>query len=647
MFLKINDYINNQIKWLVLGFAILSIGLFAACGSDDDDSVAAPAAPAATAAPATAAPAATAAPEKLSGTIEIDGSSTVFPVTVAVAEEFRVSNPQVQIPIGMSGSGGGFKRFVVGETDISNASRQIKSKEVDTANDNGIELMEFRVAWDGLSVVVSKSNDFVDCLTTEELKSIWDEGSTLDNWSQVRAGFPDKPLRLYGPGTDSGTFDYFTDEINGEEKRSRADYTASEDDNTLVQGVSGDAGALGYFGFAYYVENTETLKLLGVDSGSGCVEPSSTTIENGTYSPLSRPLYIYPKISSIQKPEVKAFLEFYMDHGGELAAEVGYVALSDADYAAQKAMISNPVNFVHPSTAAPAATAAPEKLSGTIEIDGSSTVFPVTVAVAEEFRVSNPQVQIPIGMSGSGGGFKRFVVGETDISNASRQIKSKEVDTANDNGIELMEFRVAWDGLSVVVSKSNDFVDCLTTEELKSIWDEGSTLDNWSQVRAGFPDKPLRLYGPGTDSGTFDYFTDEINGEEKRSRADYTASEDDNTLVQGVSGDAGALGYFGFAYYVENTETLKLLGVDSGSGCVEPSSTTIENGTYSPLSRPLYIYPKISSIQKPEVKAFLEFYMDHGGELAAEVGYVALSDADYAAQKAMISNPVNFVHPSK
>ena len=340
MFLKINDYINNQIKWLVLGFAILSIGLFAACGSDDDDSVAAPAATAAPAAPSD---------EKLSGTIEIDGSSTVFPVTVAVAEEFRVSNPEVQIPIGMSGSGGGFKRFVVGETDISNASRFIKLAEVEKANSNGIELMEFNVAWDGLSVVVSKSNDFVDCLTTEELKSIWDEGSTLDNWSQVREGFPDKPLRLYGPGTDSGTFDYFTDEINGEEKRSRADYTASEDDNTLVQGVSGDPGALGYFGYAYYIENKETLNVVAVDSGSGCVEPSQTTIEDGTYSPLSRKLLIYVKISSLQKPEVKAFLEFYMDHGGELANEVGYVALSDAEYSAQKAMISNPVNYVHPS----------------------------------------------------------------------------------------------------------------------------------------------------------------------------------------------------------------------------------------------------------------------------------------------------------
>ena len=267
--------------------------------------------------------------------------------------------------------------------------------------------------------------------------------------------------------------------------------------------------------------------------------------------------------------------------------------------------------------------------------------------MAEEFRVSNPEVQIPIGMSGSGGGFKRFVVGETDISNASRFIKLAEVEKANSNGIELMEFNVAWDGLSVVVSKSNDFVDCLTTEELKSIWDEGSTLDNWSQVREGFPDKPLRLYGPGTDSGTFDYFTDEINGEEKRSRADYTASEDDNTLVQGVSGDPGALGYFGYAYYIENKETLNVVAVDSGSGCVEPSQTTIEDGTYSPLSRKLLIYVKISSLQKPEVKAFLEFYMDHGGELANEVGYVALSDAEYSAQKAMISNPVNYVHPSK
>ena len=535
----------------------------------------------------------------------------------------------MQIPVGISGSGGGFKRFVVGETDISNASRPIKDSERELAAENGIQFIELIVAWDGLSVVTSTSNDFVDCLTTEELKLIWDAGSTIDNWNQVRSSFPDKAIRLYGPDTDSGTFDYFTDEINGEEDRSRSDYTASADDNTLVQGIAGDGGSLGYFGYAYYAENSDKLKLVAVDSGSGCIQPNNTTINDGTYSPLSRPLFIYANIDSIKRPEVQAFLEFYMEEGGELANEVGYVALSDSDYAASTSLIKNPVADIKEP-------AVEVELSGTIEIDGSSTVFPVTQAVAEEFRVEHPGVQIPVGISGSGGGFKRFTVGEIDISDASRAIKDSEAEVAASNSIEFIEITVAWDGLSVVTSKSNDFVDCLTTEELKLIWDAGSTIDNWNQVRSSFPDKPLRLYGPDTDSGTFDYFTDEINGEEDRSRSDYTASADDNTLVQGIGGDGGSLGYFGYAYYAENTDKLKLVAVDSGSGCVSPNNTTINDGTYSPLSRPLFIYVNKASNERPEVRAFLEFYMEHGGELAEEVGYVALSDEDYASQLATI-----------
>ena len=271
-----------------------------------------------------------------------------------------------------------------------------------------------------------------------------------------------------------------------------------------------------------------------------------------------------------------------------------------------------------------------------IAIDGSSTVFPITQAVAEEFRKENPKIQIPVGISGTGGGFKRFAAGEIDISDASRTIKESERDMAHTNGIEFIELPVAWDGLSVLTSKSNDFVECLTTEELKSIWDAGSKVNNWSQVRTGFPDKALRLYGPDTDSGTFDYFTDEINGEEDRSRSDYTASADDNPLVQGIAGDSGSLGYFGYAYYAENTNKLKLLAVDSGSGCVEPSIQSINDGSYSPLSRHLFIYVNIDSIARSEVYAFLEFYMREGGALAEEVGYVALSDADYQANLKLI-----------
>ncbi len=271
-----------------------------------------------------------------------------------------------------------------------------------------------------------------------------------------------------------------------------------------------------------------------------------------------------------------------------------------------------------------------------IVVDGSSTVFPITQAVAEEFRRGNSSVQIPVGISGTGGGFKRFVVGDTDIQNASREIKESEAEEAAANGVEFIEISVAWDGLSVIANKSNDFADCLTTEELKSIWDADSELNNWNQVRSSFPDKPLRLYGPDTDSGTFDYFTHAINGEEDRSRSDYTASADDNTLVQGVAGDGGSLGYFGYAYFSENADKLKVLGVDSGSGCVSPSIQTINDGSYAPLSREMYIYVNKASLERPEVKDFLTFFMNEGGALAEEVGYVALSDADYQANLGLL-----------
>jgi phosphate transport system substrate-binding protein len=277
------------------------------------------------------------------------------------------------------------------------------------------------------------------------------------------------------------------------------------------------------------------------------------------------------------------------------------------------------------------------RLGGLIEIDGSSTVFPITQAVAEEFREVHRDVQIPVGISGTGGGFKRFAAGETAISDASRPIKQSEADEAKKNGVEYIELPVAYDGLSVLVNRSSTFVDCLTIAELKKIWDTGSTVNNWSQVRAGFPDQQLRLYGPGTDSGTFDYFTEAVNGTAQRSRADFTASEDDNVLVQGIAGDRGALGYFGYAYYEENKDKLKLVEVDGGKGCVAPSEKTINDGTYSPLSRPLFIYVNRKALDRPEVKEFVIFYLTHAARLAAEVGYVALPQAQYDAGLARLA----------
>jgi phosphate transport system substrate-binding protein len=275
-------------------------------------------------------------------------------------------------------------------------------------------------------------------------------------------------------------------------------------------------------------------------------------------------------------------------------------------------------------------------VSGTVEIDGSSTVFPIQEAVAEEFQIANPDVRVTVGFSGSGGGFKRFCNNETDISDASRAINESEVQTCAAAGIEFTEVTVAWDGLSVMVNPANDFVTCLTTAELRRIWEPGSTVRTWADVRAGWPAETIRLYGPGTDSGTFDYFTEEINGEPGASRPDYQASEDDNILVQGISGDRYALGYFGYAYYVENSDRLKLVPVDGGAGCVTPSDETIQDGTYSPLSRPLFIYVKHEALMRPEVLAYVSFLLEQASTLVPSTGYHALTEGEYSASLAMI-----------
>jgi phosphate transport system substrate-binding protein len=266
-------------------------------------------------------------------------------------------------------------------------------------------------------------------------------------------------------------------------------------------------------------------------------------------------------------------------------------------------------------------------LSGSIAVDGSSTVFPITQAIAEEFGVEEPGVEVSVGTSGTGGGFEKFCAGETDLSDASRPIDpNEEAPACAGNGVEYVELQVAIDGLSVAVNPENQFAECLTVEELAAIWGPGSEIDTWSEVRQGFPDRPLTLYGPGTDSGTFDYFTDEIVGEEGASRSDYTASEDDNVLVQGVAGDPNALGYFGYAYYEQNQDKLKALGVDSGSGCVSPDRQTIESGRYTPLARPLFVYVSKEAVGRPEVAAFVDFYLATVSELVSEVGYIPVPD---------------------
>jgi len=283
-----------------------------------------------------------------------------------------------------------------------------------------------------------------------------------------------------------------------------------------------------------------------------------------------------------------------------------------------------------------AASAPANSLEGTIEIDGSSTVAPVTEAVAEEYRKFQGSVLVNVGISGTGGGFKRFTAGETDISDASRVIKDSEAAAAAEGGIEYYELLVGVDGLSVMVNPQNDFVTCMTVEQLKLLWEPESSVNSWNDLDASWPDREINLYGPGTDSGTFDYFTEEIMGEAKLSRADFTRSEDDNVLVQGISGDRNALGYFGFAYYAQNSDKLKLVAVDSGNGCVTPSLETIANGTYAPLSRPLFIYVSKTSLQRPEVRDFVEFYMLNAAQLTEEVGYVPLSEQEYQDNLALI-----------
>ncbi|RMF10221.1 MAG: PstS family phosphate ABC transporter substrate-binding protein [Candidatus Neomarinimicrobiota bacterium] len=268
-------------------------------------------------------------------------------------------------------------------------------------------------------------------------------------------------------------------------------------------------------------------------------------------------------------------------------------------------------------------------LSGTVKVDGSSTVFPITEAVAEEFGKVEPRVRVTVGISGTGGGFKKYVIGETDINDASRPIKGKEIKKASDHDIEFIELPIAFDGLSVVVNRDNDWVDYLTVDELNLIWKPGSHVQKWSDIRPEWPDEPLHLFGPGTDSGTFDYFTEAINGKSQACRGDFSKSEDDNVLVQGIAGDKYALGFFGFAYYQENTDKLKVVPIDGGNGPVAPSVQTINNGSYQPLSRPIFIYVNPASAQRKEVAAFVNFYLDHAPQLVNEVGYVALPEAAY------------------
>jgi phosphate transport system substrate-binding protein len=309
--------------WLaVMSAGVLALGV-AACGGDDEGGSTA------------------GGGSDLSGTIKIDGSSTVAPLSEAAAELFQGENPNVRVTVGTSGTGGGFEKFCAGETDISDASRAIEPDEEEACKKNGVTFEEVQVANDGLSVVVNPENDWAECLTVDQLNSIWKKGSKIDNWNQVDPDFPDQKLELFGAGTDSGTFDYFTEAINGEEGNSRSDYQATEDDNVTVQGVSGSKGGMGYFGLSYYEQNKDKVKVVQVDGGDGCVTPSKETVQDGTYKPLSRPLFIYPSGKALQRPEVQAFTAFYLENSDSIAEQALFVPLTEEQRAASQEKVDS------------------------------------------------------------------------------------------------------------------------------------------------------------------------------------------------------------------------------------------------------------------------------------------------------------------
>ena len=271
--------------------------------------------------------------------------------------------------------------------------------------------------------------------------------------------------------------------------------------------------------------------------------------------------------------------------------------------------------------------------AASIKVDGSSTVFPISEAVAEEFQAKN-DARVTIGVSGTGGGMKKFCAGEIDITGASRTIKDTEAQLCADGGIEYIELPVAFDGITVVINNDNDWVDYLSVDELKTIWQPESqgSVTHWNQVRSSFPNTEIKLFGPGADSGTFDYFTKKIVGKEHSSRGDYTSSEDDNIIVQGVKGNKNSLGYFGYAYYENSKSILKPVPVgDNAETAVLPTTATIADLSYSPLSRPIFIYVSTKAAERPEVSDFIEFYLNEGGPLAEEVGYVSLPDDEKTA----------------
>ena len=564
-------------------------------------------------------------PLAVDGTIVSAGSSTVFPLAERMADLFQDEGFGGSVTIDSIGSGAGFSRFCeAGETDVSNASRAIKDSEVESCQAIGREPIEFRVGTDALAVVVSQENDFLEDASFEQLALIF---STAENWSDVDPSWPNEPILRYIPGTDSGTFDYFVEavfESVPEPILSASNLELSEDDNVLVQGVEGSPYAVGFFGYAYYEQNADKLRALSIEG----VVPSAASVDANEY-PLARPLFIYSTAQIMQeKPQVAAYINFFLTNVNDYIVEVGYFpasteALNQAKLAWAAAMGETVSGGGETMAGVALPPVDPLAVDGTIVSAGSSTVFPLAERMADLFQDEGFGGSVTIDSIGSGAGFSRFCeAGETDVSNASRAIKDSEVESCQAIGREPIEFRVGTDALAVVVSQENDFLEDASFEQLALIF---STAENWSDVDPSWPNEPILRYIPGTDSGTFDYFVEavfESVPEPILSASNLELSEDDNVLVQGVEGSPYAVGFFGYAYYEQNADKLRALSIEG----VVPSAASVDANEY-PLARPLFIYSTAQIMQeKPQVAAYINFFLTYVNDYIIEVGYFPASD---------------------
>jgi phosphate transport system substrate-binding protein len=561
-------------------------------------------------------------PLELSGDVITAGSSTVFPLAERMAERFEDEGFAGNITIDSIGSGAGYERFCeAGETDIANASRPIKDEEVASCEAIGRTPIEFRIGTDALAVVVSAENDFLTDVTMEDLAMIFGEG--YETWADVNPAWPQEEILRFIPGTDSGTFDFFVEEVfdENEEPHLLASNTQlSEDDNVLVQGILGSPYAIGYFGYAYYAENQDTLNILAIDG----VEAVQENVDDNSY-PLSRPLFMYSDAGIMQeKPQVAGYLNFVLTFVNEEIVDVGYFpaneqALDNARQAWLDAMADDMVAEEAVVVGPMLPEVNPLELSGDVITAGSSTVFPLAERMAERFEDEGFAGNITIDSIGSGAGYERFCeVGETDIANASRPIKDEEVASCEAIGRTPIEFRIGTDALAVVVSAENDFLTDVTMEDLAMIFGEG--YETWADVNPAWPQEEILRFIPGTDSGTFDFFVEEVfdENEEPHLLASNTQlSEDDNVLVQGILGSPYAIGYFGYAYYAENQDTLNILAIDG----VEAVQENVDDNSY-PLSRPLFMYSDAGIMQeKPQVAGYLNFVLTFVNEEIVDVGY--------------------------